>query len=201
MSKFLVQVENMNKFRITKHRSLLLQKDEAVLVLIDFQERLLPAMKDSEELEKSAVKLVQGIRAMDIPVLVTQQYPKGLGPTTANIVQALGDFTPIDKTDFSATGEMAFLEALNETGKTTVILAGIEAHVCVAQTALYLLELGFDVFLVEDATSSRRKNDKKIAVERLYRAGVRPMTVESVLFELLGTAKAEEFKEISGIIK
>jgi nicotinamidase-related amidase len=191
----------MNKYKITKVNSFRLKKEDAILVMIDFQERLMPAMKDQEELEESVCKLVNGIRTLDVPVLVTQQYTKGLGPTVADIAEALGEFSPIEKTDFSATGEMNFLEALNESGKTSIILCGIETHVCVAQTALTLLELGYDVFLVEDAVSSRNKTDKKTAIKRMEQAGVRPVTVEAVLFELLVTAKAAEFKEISRIVK
>lgn len=191
----------MSKYKITKVQSYRIIREDAILVMVDFQERLMPAMKDAEALEKSVVKLVQGIRTLEVPVLVTQQYTKGLGATIPAIAKTLVEFSPIEKTDFSATGEIDFLEALNETGKTTVILCGIETHVCVAQTALHLLELGYDVFLVEDAVSSRDKNDKKCAIKRMVQAGARPVTVEAVLFELLVTAKAAEFKEISRIVK
>ena len=191
----------MNKYRISKENSYRINRDDAVLVMIDFQERLMPAMKDHEGLEASVIKLVRGIRTLSVPVLVTQQYTKGLGETVQPITDAIGEFTPIEKTDFSAAAELNFLEALNGTGKTTVILCGIEAHVCVAQTALILLELGYDVFLVEDGVSSRHSNDKKTAIRRMVQAGARPVSVEAVLFELLGTAKAAEFKEISRIVK
>jgi len=191
----------MNKYKITKVNSFRLKKEDAILVMIDCQERLMPAMKDQEELEESVCKLVNGIRTLDVPVLVTQQYTKGLGLTVTDIAEALGEFSPIEKTDFSAAGEIGFLEALNESSKTSIILCGIETHVCVAQTALTLLELGYDVFLVEDAVSSRNKTDKKTAIKRMEQAGARPVTVEAVLFELLGTAKAAEFKEISRIVK
>jgi len=191
----------MNKYKITKVNSYRLNREDAVLVVIDFQERLLPAMKDHEELEESVCRLINGIRTLDVPVLVTQQYTKGLGQTVPDIAEALGDFSPIEKINFSATGELSFLEALNKTGKSSIILCGIEAHVCVAQTALILLELGYDVFLVEDAVSSRSKTDKKTAINRMVQAGARPVTVEAVLFELLGSAKAAEFKEISRIVK
>jgi nicotinamidase-related amidase len=191
----------MNKYKIVKVNSFRLKKEDAILVMIDFQERLMPAMEDQDDLEESVCKLVNGIRTLDVPVLVTQQYTKGLGQTVPDIAEALGEFSPIEKADFSATGELNFLEALNETGKTSVILCGIETHVCVAQTALTLLELGYDVFLVLDAVSSRSKTDKKTAINRMVQAGAKPVTVEAVLFELLVTAKAAEFKEISRIVK
>lgn len=191
----------MNKYKISKVNSFRINREDTVLVMVDFQERLMPVMKDHRELEEAVVKLVLGVKALDVPVIVTQQYTKGLGPTVQPIADALGDFSPIEKTDFSAAAELDFLEALNASQKTTVVLCGIETHVCVAQTALILLELGYDVFLVEDGVSSRSKDDKKSAVKRMIQAGARPVTVEGVLFELLGTAKAPEFKEISKIIK
>jgi nicotinamidase-related amidase len=191
----------MNKYKVIKVNSFRLKREDAILVMIDFQERLMPAMRDHEDLEESVCKLVRGIRTLDVPILITQQYTKGLGPTVPAIAEALGEFASIEKTDFSAAGELNFLEALNEIGKTSIILCGIETHVCVAQTALTLLELGYDVFLVEDAVSSRDKTDKRTAIKRMIQAGARPVTVEAVLFELLGTAKAAEFKEISRIVK
>lgn len=191
----------MNQYKIEKVNSFRLKREDAILVMIDFQERLMPAMKDYEDLEESVCKLVNGIRTLDVPVIVTQQYTKGLGPTVPDIAEALGEFVPIEKIDFSATGEMNFLEELNTKDKSSVILCGIETHVCVLQTALTLLELGYDVFLVEDAVSSRNKTDKKTAINRMVQAGVRPVTVEAVLFELLSTAKGADFKEISRIVK
>lgn len=191
----------MNRYKISKVNSFRLNREDTILVMIDFQERLMPVMKDHQELEEAVIKLVRGIRTLDVPVIVTQQYTKGLGPTIQPIADALGAFSPIEKTDFSAAAELDFLEALNASKKTTVVLCGIETHVCVAQTALILLELGYDVFLVEDGVSSRSKNDKKSAIKRMIQAGARPVTVEGVLFELLGTAKAPEFKEISKIVK
>lgn len=191
----------MNKYKIEKIKSFRMKREDMTLVVVDIQERLLPVMKDSEKLEASVIKLIQGVRTLDVPIVVTQQYTKGLGATTPAVAQALGEFAPIEKTDFSAAGEINFLEALNETQSTSVLLCGIEAHVCVAQTALVLLELGYDVFVVEDGIASRNGNDKKIAMKRMIQAGARPVTVEAALFEMLETAKAQEFKEISRIVK
>lgn len=183
----------MNKYQ--------LNPDNAVLVLVDFQERLMPAMEDHEALGERAARLVRGIRALGLPILVTQQYTRGLGETVSILRDVLGEFSPIEKTSFGCTGEPAFLDALRETGRRQVILAGIETHVCVAQTALSLLELGFHVFLVRDCVSSRRAVDRQTALDRMAQAGVFPATYEGVLFELLGNAKATAFKEISGIVK
>jgi nicotinamidase-related amidase len=191
----------MNKYKISKENSFRIKREDTVLVMVDFQEKLFPVMKGQDELEENIIKLVRGIRILDVPILVTQQYTKGLGETVEPIAEALGEFYPIEKTDFSAAAELGFLEALNASEKTTILLCGIEAHICVTQTALTLLELGYDVFLLEDGVSSRTKVDKKNAIARMVQAGARPVTVEGALFELLQTAKAPEFKEISRIVK
>ena len=178
------------------------KKEEAVLVAIDFQEKLMPVMKNKQELQEKMVKLVQGCRVLGLPILTTQQYTKGLGETVAPIREAMEDqFLPIEKTSFSAMGEPAFVEALEKTGKRTVLLTGIEAHVCVQQTALDLLEQGYKVFLVVDAISSRDNNDKKYAQRRISEAGAVGTTYEAVLFELVGGAREEGFKQISAIVK
>ena len=178
-----------------------MDSEDAILVLVDFQEKLMPVMDGREALTDTAVRLIRGFRALELPILVTQQYTKGLGETDAALREALGDFSPIEKTAFSCAGEPAFLGALRESGRKTVILAGIETHICVAQTALSLLGLGFSVFVVADAVSSRRPGDKDAALQRMVLAGARPVTYEAVLFELLGHAKAPAFKAISGIVK
>jgi nicotinamidase-related amidase len=176
-------------------------KEEAVLVLIDFQERLMPAMKDNDDLEKAVIKLVKGARILRVPILVTQQYTKGLGATIPSIHEALGDYNPIEKTAFSAMGEPVFVERLAASNRKTVILAGIEAHVCVLQTAADLMEAGYTVFLVNDCISSRSGEDKKFARRRIAGSGAVDTTYESVLFELLKGAKQEGFKDISALVK
>lgn len=181
--------------------SLKINKEDAVLVLIDFQERLMPAMKNSDELEASVFKLIKGCRILGVPSIVTQQYTKGLGPTVAHLHEALGDYEPVEKTAFSAAGEPAFMDQLEKTGLRTVLLAGIEAHVCVQQTALDLLEKGYKVYLIIDCIASRSNNDKKFAQRRMSEAGAVVTTCEAVLFELLGDAKKPGFKEISSLVK
>ncbi|MGI6733361.1 MAG: hydrolase [Anaerovoracaceae bacterium] len=182
-------------------KPLRIRKEEAILVLIDFQERLMPAMKGSEELEEATVKLVKGCRILGVPILVTQQYTKGLGPTIPSIHDAIGEYEPIEKTAFSAMGEPVFVEKLKESKRKTVILAGIESHVCVLQTALDLIEEGYTVFLVNDCVASRSNSDKKYAQRRIAESGAVGTTYESVLFELLGGARQEGFKDISALVK
>ncbi|MCQ4636757.1 hydrolase [Anaerovorax odorimutans] len=179
----------------------LIKREDALLAAIDFQEKLMPAMADPKTLEATAVKLAKGIRALDIPILVTQQYTKGLGATIQPIAEALGDFEPIDKTSFSAMGEPAFAEALDATGKKTVILMGIEAHICVQQTAIDLIDRGYGVYVIQDCIASRKESDNLCGQQRMAAAGAVITTYESVLYELLRGAKADGFKAVSAIVK
>ena len=179
-----------------------LRRAESVLVVIDFQERLAPAMHDGEASATEASKLIKGFEALGLPVLVTQQYTKGLGESLSQIKDSFASFSHIEKSAFSAMGEPNFVSALEQTGRRAVVLCGIEAHVCVLQTALDMLEAGFDVFLATDAVSSRKERDKQPGVKRMIQAGVIPVTVESALFELLDNdSKSDIFKMISKLIK
>lgn len=188
-----------------------LKKEDTVLVGIDFQERLMPAMKNKEELEAAAVKLVKGCRILGVPVVLTQQYTKGLGPTVPAIAAAMteavsddvgeADFQPVEKTSFSAMGEAVFVETLEKLGRKNVIIAGIEAHVCVQQTVIDLLEKGYTVFVANDCISSRSNTDKKYSQRRMGDAGAVGTTYESILFELLKGAKEPGFKQISALVK
>jgi nicotinamidase-related amidase len=183
-------------------KKLKIEKEDAILVVIDFQEKLMPVMKNAQELEQKTVKLIKGCLVLGVPIILTQQYTKGLGDTIKSIKDAMGEyFLPIEKTTFSAMGEPNFVEVLEISGKRTVILTGIETHVCVQQTALDLLEEGYRVFLVDDAVSSRDNTDKKFAQRRISEAGAIGTTYEAVLFELVVDAKNEKFKQISGIVK
>jgi len=180
----------------------IIEKNDVVFAAIDFQEKLLPAMKDPEALETTVIKLIKGIRSFrTIPVIVTQQYTKGLGPTTAPVAEALGDFEPIDKTSFSALGQPAFTDALEATGRKTVLVCGIECHICVLQTVVELISRGYRVYVAQDCVASRKESDSRCGLERMAAAGAVITTYESILYELLREAKAENFKEISAIVK
>ena len=182
-------------------KPLKIDRDDAIFVAIDFQEKLMPAMAEREELETKVVKLVSGMKTLGIPTIVTQQYTKGLGATVPAVAEALGEFTPIDKTTFSCMGNEDFLAALENLDRGTVILAGIEAHICVEQTAIDLLRDGYEVALVTDCIQSREPRNRDVAIQRMTRAGAIPTGFESVLYELLGSAKAPEFKAISSLVK
>lgn len=193
------------------NKVLRLRKEDAVLVGIDFQEKLMPAMKNNEEVVAAAVKLVKGCRILGVPTIMTQQYTKGLGQTVPSIVAALAEpigeeiseaeFKPIEKTSFSAMGEPTFIEALENLGRKTVIIAGVEAHVCVQQTVIDLLDSGYTVFVANDCISSRSNTDKKYSQRRMGDAGAVGTTYESILFELCGGAKEPGFKQISALVK
>ena len=178
-----------------------IKRDDAVLVAIDFQEKLLPQIYEKEKLEEAAARLIKGCRVVGVPILVTQQYTRGLGPTSEIVSEALGSFTPIEKTTFSAMKEPAFVKALAGTGRKTVILSGIEAHICVQQTALDLIEAGYIVYGALDCMSSRTIANKEYGQIRMTQSGVIVTGYESVLFDMVVDSKDESFKPISSIVK
>ncbi len=178
-----------------------IRREKAVIVVVDIQERLLPAMKNSADVTKKAAMLIEGGRILDVPILVTEQYPKGLGNTVAEIKEALGDFQPIEKTSFSIMGEPNFVEALKELNREDIIICGIESHVCVEQSALDFINQGYRVYIMEDAIGSRSNIDKKYAGRRMVEAGCVGTTVEAALFEMVGDAKDPCFKAISKLVK
>lgn len=186
-----------------------MKKEDTLLVAIDFQEKLMPVMHEKEVLEETMIKLVKGCRVMDVPILVTQQYTKGLGATISSIDAALkeeiagkeGAYEPFDKTSFSAMGQVDFAKEIKKQNRKTILITGIESHICVQQTVIDLLELGYTVVVVGDCISSRRAMDKEYAQLRMVEAGAIFSSMEAVLFELCGGAKNPGFKEISAIIK
>lgn len=178
-----------------------IRREQTAAVVIDIQERLFPHIYEHEALAANSAKLIEGLKQLDIPLLVTQQYSKGLGETIAPVAAALGAHAALEKMTFSCCGDASFMEALQSLGRSKVILCGIEAHVCVQQTALDLLEQGFTPVIVEDCVSSRKANDKHIAVARMRQAGAIVTTLEAVLLELCMAAGTDTFKSISRLIK
>lgn len=181
--------------------SLKLDRTRAAVVVVDVQERLLPTMHDSPTLVVRVTQLVKGACLLEVPVLVTEQYPKGLGPTVASILAALPGVSPLEKQAFSCCGADRFVPALRAREVRDVVLCGIEAHVCVCQTALDLLQQGFRVFVVADATASRAPANHALALDRMRQAGAWVISVEMALFEMLGQASGPAFKQILHIIK
>ncbi len=175
--------------------------DEAAVVLIDVQGKLASLMFERERLYANLQILLRGARILEIPVLWLEQYPQGLGPTVPEIASLLEGFTPIAKTTFSACGDAAFLQTLEKTGRRQTIVAGIESHVCVYQTARDLLHRDYDVEIVTDAVSSRSETNYRLGLERMSSMGATLSSVEMCLFELLGEAGSDQFKEISRLVR
>ena len=178
-----------------------IKREDAVLTAIDFQEKLLPAMFEADDVEASACKLAEGLKILGIPSFVTTQYARGLGATVEPVAEALGQFEPIDKNTFSAWDNDEYRAALENSGRKTVIIMGIETHICVEQTALDLLENGYTVFVPADCVQSRDPRNREISLRRMEATGAVITCAESILYELLGSSKAAEFKAISAIVK
>ena len=178
-----------------------LSKDNALLVNVDIQERLVPAMKVKDKVIANTLHLIEAAKLLNIPLLVTEQYPKGLGRTVKEIADVLPEYAPIEKITFSCCGEQAFLDAVAAAGRTHVILAGMETHVCVLQTCIDLLRSGYHVHAAADAICSRTKENYRLALEFMRDAGAVITCTESILFQLLEKAGSEEFRTISKRIK
>lgn len=179
----------------------MLNREESILVVIDVQGNLAQQMHKKEMLFDSLAKMIRGAQVLDIPIIWVEQNPKGLGETISSIASLLADSPKVSKSTFSCVGDKEFLKLLEKTSKTQVILVGIEAHVCVYQTALDLLSNAYQVTVVTDAISSRTKENKLLALENLRAAGALMSSVEMALFEMLKKAEGPEFKKIIKIVK
>jgi len=178
----------------------MLSRRSSLLVVVDVQEKLAPLIHETERLVANCLKLVQCAKLFEVPAVATEQYPQGLGPT----IPSLASFFPNRpvKLRFSCAEVLNWPAAAErDDHRFQVILCGIEAHVCVLQTAFDLLALGYQVYFIADACSSRRQLDWQIAMERIQAAGAVVMTTESVLFEWCETAEAPEFKQFVSIVK
>lgn len=181
---------------------MLAQREESALLIVDMQERLLPAMAERENLVKNARTLLAAAARLAVPVVVSEQYVKGLGPTVAPIREALpAGAAVMEKVSFSCLGDDALARHLAGLKRPQIIVAGIEAHVCVLQTAEQLLAAGHAVFVIADATSSRAPANHGAAMARLAGAGCIVATTEMVLFEWLQRAATPEFRELSLLVK
>jgi nicotinamidase-related amidase len=178
-----------------------LDAKNTVLLLIDFQVRLFPAMHDKDTLLSNVIKLIKGIQVLEVPIILTEQYPRGLGATIPEIKELLPNIKPIEKTCFSCCDAPAFGEAMEALKRRQVLIAGIEAHICVYQTAMALARAGYQVQPVSDCVASRDPANKTAALFKMGVAGVSPTTTEMALFELLKAAETDKFKQISNIVK
>ncbi len=183
----------------------LCRAEDSVLLVVDIQQRLAAAMPEEarRRVFRNTAILAEAARLLGIPRLLTEQYPKGLGPTEPAVHERLGGsgVRPFEKTSFSCCGAEGFLQGLRATERRQVILAGMEAHVCVLQTALELHAAGLGVYVAEDATCSRDPANHRNAMERLRQAGVAVTNTESVVFEWLRDSRHAQFKAISGLLR
>jgi nicotinamidase-related amidase len=177
-----------------------LRRAHALLLVIDIQEKLLPAMWENERVIQQASRLIRGAAALEVPILVTEQYRRGLGPTVPELAALVPSFAPIEKLSFSGcTPEIQ--SCLQTRDIRDVVLCGIESHVCITQTALDLLDAGWRVWAVGEACSSRRSSDWQAGLQRMAQAGAVTVCTEMVLFEWLEKSGTPEFKKILEVVK
>ena len=179
----------------------ILRRSETALIVIDVQERLSAVMQKREQLLERCARLIKGFQLLKLPVLATEQYPKGLGRTEAPLAELLRSTEIIEKQKFGCMGVPAFDRAVAALGTKQLVLCGIESHVCVQQTALDLAAADYRVHIAADAVTSRHEEDERTALSRMRDAGITITTSEAVLFELLESSEAPEFKEIAKLVK
>jgi len=174
-----------------------LDRGRAALVVVDVQEAFRPAVRDFNRVVAGAATLVRGARILGLPVVVTEQYPRGLGSTVPELAEHLDGIEPIDKVCFSA----AAAEGFDLGGRDQALVCGIESHVCVSQTVHDLLDRGVEVHVPQDAVTSRTEANRELGLHKMEGSGAVLTSVETALFELLGAAGTEEFKQVQGLVK
>ena len=180
---------------------LLIRAEDSVLVVIDMQERLVPAMQSPAKTLKNAGLLITAAKEVGVPVMLTEQYPKGLGRTMPEIAKVAGNAPIYEKVHFSCMEDETFSAAFKKLNRKQAVIAGMEAHICVVQTAASLMEQGYEVFVTSDATASRTADSEAACVARLSALGAGIVTTEMVIFEWLGKAGTASFRNLLPIIK
>ena len=176
-------------------------KNDTFALIIDIQEKLFPHIHENKRLLENTQKLVEGLKVLGVPIKITEQYKRGLGDTLPELSELLNGCPFFEKKSFSCCDDNVIMEDINASSRHTVILTGIEAHICVMQTAIDLLANGFRPVIVEDCVSSRKPDDKRISINRMLHAGITVTSYESLLFELCRYSGSDEFKTISKIVK
>jgi isochorismate hydrolase len=184
-----------------KRNPIILKKETTALLIIDLQERILPVIRNYETVLDNTVTLIKGFKVMQLPIYFTEQYPKGLGPTSQKILNELYGYTAFQKISFSCSGAENLFEEFHKKKLSQIVVCGVESHVCVQQTVLDLIANDFQVDLAGDSVSSRKEIDYTVALERMRILGAEVTTTESILFELLEVCGTPEFKEVSKIVK
>ena len=186
---------------IERH-DLVVHRDEALLVVVDVQRKLLPVIRAGEVMTRRLATLVAGVAALEVPIVVTEQYPEGLGATVDDVVTVLPKGTPVvAKSTFSCLRDEGFRDHLTASGRRQLVICGVETHICVLQTALDAVAAGFDVFVVSDACGTRLPHGGPAGLERMRQAGVRIAAVESVLFEMLERCDTDDFKRVLPLVR
>jgi len=180
---------------------MLIDRDTSLLLIVDVQERLAPVMSDPRRVIHNCGLLLRAARRLGVPLLVSEQYPRGIGPTIVDLRDHLAEGDVVEKTHFSCASEPEVMRRIEVAGRRQIVIAGIEAHICVLQTALELKAKGYEVFVVADACCSRQPDSEAFAQARLRQQGVGLVTVEMALFEWLHKAGTPEFKELSALIR
>ncbi len=188
---------------MSTNNSALCSATDSQLLIVDVQKKLGSAMpsKVLNRVVLNTILLSGSAQLLDIPIFLTEQYPEGLGKTDDHILAVLDKYQSFEKTAFSATGAPGLLTKLEEHARKQIIIAGMEAHVCILQSAISLKELGYQVFVVEDAICSRRLENYQNALDRLRQANVQVVSAESVAFEWMGDSTHEKFKDIQKSIR
>ena len=176
---------------------MLISPDNSALLVIDIQEKLLPALHDAETMVANSQWLIEIANQLEVPIFVTEQYPKGLGHTSEQLLPFLDKATVLRKEHFSTAEEHHCLVEINKADQEQLILVGAESHICLLQSAIGLAEQGFDVFVVTDAIRSRKVSDYEIALIRLQQNGIQLVSKEMVAYEWLKKANTDQFRHIS----
>jgi len=182
----------------------LLDRENAALVVIDVQKVLIPFIWEKEKMLRNIGYMIELANIHELPTIVTEHNPKGLGGTDENIIGILKEtvgYNPLDKTIFSCCGRLDFLDALKETGREQIIVVGMESHICVNQTALDLIQHGYEVHVIEDAVRARSENSHRLAMEKMHSAGAIICDWEMAAYELTWGAKTPQFKGLLGLMK
>jgi len=186
---------------MVNHHPAILTKENTVLVIVDVQEKLLPYVTGKDEVVKNIQMLIKFADIMGIPVLLTEHYPKGLGNTVPEVKEVFKEYGPIEKVIFSCCGPPEFLEKLEELGAKTIMIAGIESHICVQQTTLDIIHAGYAVHVISDAISSRTMWNLSVGIEKMRQFGAVISSTEMAMYEIMERADTPEFKEVLKLVK
>lgn len=179
----------------------MLNPQETGLIVVDIQGKLAKLVTDSDAMISQCQKLIQGAKALGLPIVLLEQNPDKLGATTPEISDLLNGINPIAKFTFNGGEEPAFMDAITQTGRQSWLVCGIEAHICVYQTTAHLLQQGFDLHLVSDCISSRHAADKELAIAKMMQMGISITGMEMCLYELVKDCRKPAFKDILGLVK